>query len=108
MFKNYFTIAFRNLWKNKVYSGINIAGMAIGLACCLTIGLFIRDELSYDRFHTHGENNWWLQDFAYRTNINWWIFVLAGSSVVLIALITVSFQSVKAALANPVKALRSE
>lgn len=56
MFKNYFTIAIRNLWKNKVYSGINIIGMAIGLACCLTIGLFIRDELSYDRFHTHGEN----------------------------------------------------
>lgn len=56
MLKNYFTIAIRNLWKNKVYSGINIIGMAIGLACCLTIGLFIRDELSYDRFHTHGEN----------------------------------------------------
>lgn len=56
MLKNYFTIAIRNLFKNKVYSGINIIGMAIGLACCLTIGLFIRDELSYDRFHTHGEN----------------------------------------------------
>jgi putative ABC transport system permease protein len=56
MLKNYFTIAIRNLWKNKVYSGINIIGMAIGLACCLTIGLFIRDELSYDRFHSHGEN----------------------------------------------------
>jgi ABC-type antimicrobial peptide transport system permease subunit len=56
MLKNYFIIAIRNLWKNKVYSGINIIGMAIGLACCLTIGLFIRDELSYDRFHTHGKN----------------------------------------------------
>jgi putative ABC transport system permease protein len=56
MLKNYFAIAFRNLWKNKVYSGINIVGMAIGLACCLTIGLFIWDELSYDRFHTHGKN----------------------------------------------------
>ena len=56
MLKNYITIAFRNLWKNKVYSGINIIGMAIGLACCLTIGLFIWDELGYDRFHTHGNN----------------------------------------------------
>jgi ABC-type antimicrobial peptide transport system permease subunit len=56
MLKNYFIIAIRNIWKNKVYSGINIIGMAIGLACCLTIGLFIRDELSYDRFHTHGNN----------------------------------------------------
>jgi len=56
MLKNYLLIAFRNLWKNKVYSGINIIGMAIGLACCLTIGLFIWDELSYDRFHTHGKN----------------------------------------------------
>jgi putative ABC transport system permease protein len=54
MLKNYFIIAIRNIWKNKVYSGINIIGMAIGLACCLTIGLFIQDELSYDRFHTHG------------------------------------------------------
>src|ERR1044072_2248775 len=56
MLKNYIIIAFRKLWKNKVYSGINIIGMAIGLACCLTIGLFIWDELSYDRFHDHGEN----------------------------------------------------
>lgn len=56
MLKNYITIAFRKLWKNKVYSGINIIGMAIGLACCLTIGLFIWDELSYDRFHAHGNN----------------------------------------------------
>lgn len=56
MLRNYFIIAFRNLWKNKVYSGINIIGMAIGLACCLTIGLFIGDELSYDRFHKHGEH----------------------------------------------------
>jgi putative ABC transport system permease protein len=44
MLRNYFIIAIRNIWKNKVYSGINIIGMAIGLACCLTIGLFIRDE----------------------------------------------------------------
>ena len=50
----------------------------------------------------------WLQDFAYRINISWWIFLLAGLSALLIALITVSFQAIKAAIANPVKSLRSE
>jgi putative ABC transport system permease protein len=50
----------------------------------------------------------WLQDFAYRVPISWWMFVLAGFGAVLIALVTVSFQSVKAALANPVKSIRNE
>jgi putative ABC transport system permease protein len=50
----------------------------------------------------------WLQDFAYHTEINWWIFAMAGAITVIIALVTVSFQSVKAALMNPVKSLRSE
>jgi putative ABC transport system permease protein len=50
----------------------------------------------------------WLQDFAYKTDIAWWVFVLAGVLAVSIALLTVSFQSVKAALVNPVKSLRSE
>jgi len=54
MLSNYSKIAWRNLAKNKVYSAINIAGLSIGLACCLTIGLYIWDELSYDRFHPHG------------------------------------------------------
>jgi ABC-type antimicrobial peptide transport system permease subunit len=52
--------------------------------------------------------NQWLQDFAYRIHISWWVFALAGSGAMLIALITVSFQAIKAALANPVKSLRSE
>ena len=52
--------------------------------------------------------NGWLQDFAYRIDIGWWIFALAGVLALLIALITVSFQAIKAALANPVKSLRSE
>ena len=50
----------------------------------------------------------WLQDFAYKTSISWWIFALAGLSTVFIALFTISFQAIKAALANPVKSLRSE
>lgn len=50
----------------------------------------------------------WLQNFAYRVDIAWWVFALAGTLAVGIALLTVSFQSIKAALMNPVKSLRSE
>ncbi|MEP7107190.1 MAG: ABC transporter permease [Ferruginibacter sp.] len=50
----------------------------------------------------------WLQDYAYRINISWWVFILAGIVAMLIALITVSFQAIKAAVANPVKSLRTE
>ena len=52
--------------------------------------------------------NEWLQDFAYKIDIEWWVFALAGGLAVGIALLTVSFQSVKAALMNPVESLRSE
>ena len=52
--------------------------------------------------------NKWLQNFAYRTTLHWWIFVLAAVLTFLIALFTISFKSLKAALANPVKSLRSE
>ena len=52
--------------------------------------------------------NAWLADFAYKIEIGWWIFALAGGLTVGIALLTVSFQSMKAALMNPVKSLRSE
>jgi putative ABC transport system permease protein len=52
--------------------------------------------------------NKWLQDFAYRISIQWWVFLLAGAIALVVAAITISFQSVKAALANPVKSLRSE
>ena len=52
--------------------------------------------------------NWWLQDFAYRINIGWWIFIAAAVITLLIALCTVIFQAVKAAVANPVQSLRTE
>ena len=51
MFKNYFKIALRNLSRNKIYSFINIAGLSIGLACAMLILLYVKDEVSYDRFH---------------------------------------------------------
>jgi putative ABC transport system permease protein len=52
--------------------------------------------------------NKWLQDFAYRVTISWWIFVVAGLAALFIALITVSFQAIRAAITNPVKSLRTE
>jgi putative ABC transport system permease protein len=50
----------------------------------------------------------WLQDFASRIDLNWWVFLFAGIAAFIIAFITISFQAVKAASANPVKSLRSE
>ena len=50
----------------------------------------------------------WLQDFAYRINMSWWVFAVAGIAALMIALFTVSFQAIKAAVANPVKSLRTE
>ncbi len=52
--------------------------------------------------------NTWLQDFAYRIHISAWVFAIAGISAILIALLTISFQAIKAAIANPVKSLRTE
>jgi putative ABC transport system permease protein len=52
--------------------------------------------------------NKWLQAFAYRIDISWWMFVIAGMIAIAVALFTVSFQAIKAAVANPVKSLRTE
>ncbi len=56
MFKNYFKIALRNLQRNKVYSFINIAGLSLGLACAMLIILYVKDEVSYDRFQANLNN----------------------------------------------------
>lgn len=56
MLRNYIKIALRNIRKNKVLSFINIAGLSIGLACCILIILYIKDELSFDGFHLKKEN----------------------------------------------------
>lgn len=69
MFRNYFKIALRNLWNNKVFSAINIFGLAIGLAICLLITLFVTDELSYDKYNEKA-------DRIYRINAN---FLASGS-----------------------------
>lgn len=56
MLKNYFKITLRNITRNKMYSGLNIIGLAIGLACCILILLYVHDELSYDRFHDNADS----------------------------------------------------
>ena len=55
MLKNYLTIALRNLKKQRGYSVINVAGLALGMACCLLILLYVVDEVSYDRYHENAE-----------------------------------------------------
>ncbi len=56
MFKNYFKTAIRIFFRHKGYTFINIAGLAIGMACCILIFLWVQDELSYDRFHENAED----------------------------------------------------
>jgi len=56
MIKNFFKIAWRNLFRNKVYSFINVFGLTVGITCFLLIALYIFDELTYDRFHKQAEN----------------------------------------------------
>lgn len=53
MIRNYFKTAFRNLWRNKGFSLINIVGLSVGLACCMLIFLYTMDEVSYDRFNVN-------------------------------------------------------
>ncbi len=55
MFKNHITVAIRTLLRHKVYSFVNISGLAVGIACCMLIMLFVQDELSYDQFHKNAD-----------------------------------------------------
>ncbi len=86
MFKSYLKTTLRSIKKHLGYSLINIMGLAIGMACCILILLFVFDELSYDKFH---ENH----DRIYRVTRQWF---------------TVSYQTIKASLADPVSALKYE
>lgn len=56
MFRNYLKIAFRALWRSKAHSAINIIGLSLGIACCILIVLFVKDELTFDRFHSKAKN----------------------------------------------------
>ncbi len=68
----------------------------VGISCLLAI------PVAYYFAHD------WLQNYEYRTELHWWVFALAGLGAITITLLTVSYQTVRAALMNPVKSLRSE
>lgn len=68
MFKNYLKTAFRSLWKNKVFSAINIIGLATGLAVCLLIVLYVKDELSYDQYNVNADRIYRLDADIYFNN----------------------------------------
>jgi hypothetical protein len=199
MVKNYLKTTLRHLWKHKIPSFINVAGLSMGLSCFILLGLYIRHELSYDSFHekadrislfTQWENDagsgsgfapiirseiaqvesvtrimpvrslvgirenayyednfcfadstisgriavmlsydyvklvlianalafpvaWkameqWLQIFSYHIKLNVMVFFIAGIISVLIAMLAVSGQSLRASIADPVKSLRNE
>ncbi|MEJ2636784.1 MAG: ABC transporter permease, partial [Calditrichia bacterium] len=68
MIKNYLKIAFRNMFRQKTYSFINLAGLAIGMAACILILLWVKDELSYDRFHRNADRLYRVADHEKYTN----------------------------------------
>ena len=71
MFKNYFKTALRNLARNKIYSFINIAGLSLGLACAMLIMLYVKDEVSFDRFHKNVNNIYRIAKKLKRSNEIW-------------------------------------
>jgi putative ABC transport system permease protein len=79
-----------------------VALLSKGFVRLLLLALLIASPLAWYFM------NKWLQNFAYRISIGWWVFIIAGSLALLIAFITISFQAIKAAVANPVKSLRTE
>ena len=80
----------------------NIVSMlSVDFVRLVVMAIVIAAPLAYYFMHQ------WLQDFAYRVTISWWIYVVAGGAAILIALLTVSFQALRAAMANPVESLRS-
>jgi len=95
----------------KEFGVRKVLGASIGQL----IALFAQDfmKLIFIAFLIAAPLGWyamrsWLQDFAYRIDISWWIFVLAGAGSLAIALFTLSYEAFKTAVANPVKSLRSE
>ena len=86
--------------------GASIANIAVMLSrdflALIVVAIIIASPVAWYFAHQ------WLQDFTYKTSISWWIFGLAGICAILIAIVTISYQAIKAAMANPVKSLRSE
>ncbi|MCE6989637.1 ABC transporter permease [Dyadobacter sp. CY323] len=79
-----------------------VALLSVDFLKLVFIAILIAAPVGWYLMHT------WLQTFAYKINIEWWVFALAGATSIVIAFVTVSFQSIRAALSNPVKSLRCE
>ncbi|RYY31159.1 MAG: hypothetical protein EOO04_02310 [Chitinophagaceae bacterium] len=94
MFRNYLLIAWRSIRKNKISSVINLTGLTVGLTCSPPAAWWAMSG--------------WFQNFNYRVELSWWIFVIAAISSVIISLITVSFQVVRTAISNPIKNLKAD
>ncbi|HWB90917.1 MAG TPA: ABC transporter permease [Puia sp.] len=86
--------------------GANIAGIVLLLSKeflkLVLVAALVATPVAWFFMHR------WLEDFAYRINISWWVFALSALTAIIIAMVTISFQVVKAAMANPVKSLRAE
>jgi len=92
MIKTYLKVAFRNLWRQRIFSFINIMGLAVGMTACFLIFLYVHFELNYDSFHSEANR----------------ILIATGILAALIVLFTIIFWTTKATLANPVKSLRTD
>ena len=68
MFKNYFKIAWRNLWKNKLFSFINIVGLGLSMSVGMMIMIRLQDQFSYDRFHPHPERTFRITSSYHKKN----------------------------------------
>ena len=166
MLKHFLKITFSSIRENVINTLITLFGLSIGLTCTIIIALWVKYELSYDRFHENPQDlykaafsydpqdfmayilpasvarylkeeypdiknttvfikwvaiafiiatpiayytmNNWLQNFAYKTTLSWWVFALAGAAALFVSLVTVSWISWKAATRNPVDAFRYE
>jgi putative ABC transport system permease protein len=106
MLRNHLTTTLRGWRKSPAHSILNITGLAVLLSReflqLVILSCLIAFPLSWWAMSD------WLSDYAYHTAIYWWVFAATGLGALLIALLTVIAQALKAALVNPVKTLRSE
>jgi len=79
-----------------------VALLSIDFLRLVLLSAFIAFPIAWISMHQ------WLKDFVYRTSIGWSVFLVAGSSAIMIALLTIGFQAIRAAVANPAKSLRTE
>ena len=93
----------------KIYA-VSILGMSVAIIASFYIYLLTFKKLTMDHFPTHCLEymRYWLENFAYKISLSWWVFAAAGGLVLVSAIITVSWQSYRAAMENPVEAIRIE